>query len=186
MARSFAEFKDRKEKRLSEGANLEKMRLGQQSCEIVHLLSDPEIRMALVPLTEGEYRRSLEVAAELPIGGEYNQAHALVRDEVQKEHLLFFAAREVSDLSEKWFDTPADVEDLEAHDVNHLYDVYLEMVYENSPSMMGMTEEDFEALKKALGRIEWSELSGQQWYAAQRFLNSIQPILLTVRSSGKL
>ena len=182
MARTFEEYKDRRLARLSTGANLEKMRLGQAACEFTTLLSDNEIRVALVPLTEGEYRRSLEIAADIPIGE--GVAQNMVRDQVQKEQILFYACREMENLGEKFFDTAADVEELEAHDVNHLYDIYLEMVAENSPSLMGMTEEDFEALKKALGRIEWSELSGTEWYAAQRFLNSIRPRLLTASLSG--
>lgn len=183
MSSTFEEFKARREERLSQGVNLEKMRLGQASCEITELLSDPEIRVALVPLTEGEYRRTLDIAARLMYEVE-NPASAMVRDQVQKEQILYYATREISDLSKMFFGKPADVELLDAHDINHLYDVYLEMVYENSPSMMGMTEEDFDALKKALGRIEWSELSGPQWYAAQRFLNSIRPLLLTAKLPG--
>lgn len=179
---TFAEYKERKKNRLEEGVDLEKMRLGQNSCEVVELPSDPEIRLALVPLTEGEYRRSMEIAEQLQLRD--NVASAMVRDQVQKEAIIFFSAREIRDLNEHFFDSHADVSDLDASDLDFIYDIYLEMVATVSPPLMGLSEEDFDALKKVLPRIEWSELSGTQWYAAQRFLNSIRGLLHTVKLPG--
>jgi hypothetical protein len=169
----FAEFQQRR---------LERLRLGQATCEIAPLLSDPETRIALVPLTEGEYSISLAEADKCLAGD--NPAGLSLRDETQRQLVIFYAARQLGDLTIKFFDDPREVGELEAHDVNHLYDIYLEMVALNSPSMMGMTEEDFLALSVALPKIKWSELSGPQWYAAQRFLNSIRPHLLTASFSG--
>jgi hypothetical protein len=179
---TFAEYLERKRSRLAEGVDLEKYRLGQNACEIVDLLSDPETRFALVPLTEGEYRRSLELAEKLVL--QDNAASAMLRDQVQKETIIYFAARELRDLTEHFFSDQADVTELDAHDINHIYDIYLEMVHQISPSLAGLSEEDFDALKKVLPRIEWSDLSGPEWYAAQRFLNSIRGRLLTVNSPG--
>jgi hypothetical protein len=146
------------------------------------MLSDPEIRVALVPLTEAEYSNSLHEADKAPAGD--NPAGLAYRDEVQRKFVIFHAARAVGELQVKFFDSPEQVGELDAHEINHIYDIYLEMVAETSPSMMGLAEEDFDELKKALQRIEWSELSGSQWYAAQRFLNSIRQHLLTVNLSG--
>lgn len=179
---TFAEYKERRKQQLEQGVDLEKLRLGQNACEIVELLSDSETRLALVPLTEGEYRRSLEMAENLQLSD--NVASAMVRDQVQKEAIVFFAAREIRNLSEPFFESHADVSEIGSHDLNHIYDVYLEMIHAVSPSLMGMKEEDFDALKKVLPRIEWSALSGPQWYAAQRFLNSIREHLLMVKLPG--
>lgn len=169
----FAEFKERK---------LERLRLGQAVCEIVELLEDPDTRIALVPLTEAEYSQSLENADQIPAGD--NPAGMSLRDEIQRQVVIFHAARVVGHLEQKFFSQPEEVGDLAAHDLNNIYDIYLEMVHNSSPSMMGMSEEDFLALKLVLKKIEWSALSGPQWYAAQRFLNSIRPNLLTANSSG--
>lgn len=182
MARTFDEYRKRREDRLEAGNNLEKMRLGQQACEIVQMISDPEIRLALVPLTEGEYRRALEMADKLPLGD--NPASDLLRNRVQQEMILFFSAREMENLNVRFFDDEADVLELDEPDFNVIWDTYLEMVATASPTQIGLGEEDFEALKKVLPRIAWSELSGAQWYAAQRFLNSIRPLLLTVSLPG--
>jgi len=161
---------------------LEKMRLGQAACEITELPSDPEIRIALVPLTDSEYLLALEFADRIEAGD--NVAGYRVREEAQKQAVLLYSARELSDLTVKFFENIDEVGELMEHDVDHLYDVYLEMVANQSPSLFGLTDENFEQLKKVWQRIEWSELTGQQWYAAQRFLNSIQPLLHRANSFG--
>lgn len=168
----FAEYKGRK---------LERLRLGQSTCEI-HTLSDEETRIALVPLTEGEYSNSLHEADKLMVSD--GPSGFAYRDEIQRQWILFYACREVSDLENKFFEKMDQVGELDKMDVNALYDLYLEMVATTSPSLMGLSEEDFADLKDLLPRIEWSALSGPAWYAADRFLRLIQPQLLMDRSSG--
>lgn len=173
MSSDFQEYRERR---------LERLRLGQATYESVRMLDDAEEEMALVPATEAEYSNSLAEADKMIVGD--NPAGAALRDEIQRKVLLFHVTRTKGNLTAKYFSNFADVDELESHQVNYMYDTYLEMVAESSPSMMGMTEEDFNGLKKALPRIEWSALSGPQWYAAQRFLNSIRGLLLTVNYSG--
>lgn len=182
MSKTFEEYRKRRQDRFIDGVDVEKMRLGQQACEVVVLQSDPEIRFALVPLTEGEYRRAIEAAEKLPVGD--GMPGNVVRERVQTEMILYFSAREFNNLAVRFFDNEADVMELEHHDINYAWNLYLEMTATISPSLVGMSEDDFEGLKKALPRIEWSGLSGQQWFAAQRFLDSIRPLLLTASLSG--
>lgn len=170
---TFAEYRERK---------LERLRLGQATCEMTELLSDPETRIALVPLIEAEYSNSLHEADKVDAGD--NPAGLALRDEIQRKWVIYYAARTVGNLQQLFFDDASEVGELDAADINYLYDLYLEMVAQVSPSMMGLSEEDFIELKKVLPLIVWSELSGSQWYAAQRFLNSIQPLLRTANSSG--
>lgn len=169
----FERWKERK---------LERLRLGQATCEIVTLLDDAEQRVALVPLTEAEYSNSLHEADKVMAGE--NPAGAAFRDEVQRQWLIFYATRIVGELDQKFFPSVVEVVELGAHEINHLYDVYLEMVADTSPALVGLSESDFNALKTVLPRIAWSELSGPQWYAADRFLNSIREHLLTANYSG--
>jgi hypothetical protein len=152
------------------------MRLGQSAGTVENLLSDPEERMALVPLTQGEYITSLQVAASLPL--EDNIAGRMSRDEIQRSEILAVSCREIEDFTQRYYANGEAVRELEAHDLNHLFDSYMEMTHEQSPRADGMSEGDFSELKKALQTIQWSELSGPQWYAAQRFLNSIRNDLL--------
>ena len=172
----MSKISDYKERRL------ERLRLGQAACEVTELVSDPEIRIALVPLTEGEYTNSLWEGEKLGVSNSPTGA-ALV-DEIQRKWVLFYACRVVGNLDEKFFDDFSDVDELEAADINHLYDIYLELVAQSSPSLMGLGEDDFTDLKALLPRMAWNELSGPQWYAAQRFLNSIRPALLQASLSG--
>lgn len=170
-------FQDHKENRLA------KMRLGQAACEMVNgLPSDPDTQLALVPLTDSEYIRALEIADRAIVGD--NPAGFAVRDELQKQSVIYFSAREVENLESHFFDDISEAGELGSGDIDFLYDVYLEMIANQSPSLFGLSDEDFEALKKAWSRIEWSELTGQQWYAAQRFINSIQPLLVQGNFSG--
>lgn len=173
MARSADELRQKR---------VEKIRAGQQSGEPVALLSDPEQRMMLVPLTQNELMNTLSMAAMLTFDD--NMAGQAARDELQRTEILAVSAREVSDLEKRYYQDGQAVGELEAHDINHLFDVYLEMVAEQNPSIMGLSEKDFDDLKKALQTMRWAELSGPQWYAAQRFLNSIRSVLLTVKLPG--
>lgn len=168
----FAEYQEIK---------IERLRQGQAVCERAEL-QDGQISLALVPLTEAEYENSLDAADMVPAGD--NPAGLARRDESQRKLVIFHAARVDGNLDEKFFDDISEVGKLDAHEINYLYDIYLEMTALSSPSMMGMSEEDFLGLKLVLPEIEWSELSGPQWFAAQRFLNSVRPLLLTVKSSG--
>jgi hypothetical protein len=125
---------------------LEKMRLGQHACEVATLPSDPEERVALVPLTQGEYINSLQVAASIPLDD--NIAGRASRDEIQRSEILAVACREVEDLTQRYYANSEAVRALEAHDLNHMFDVYLEMVAEQSPELEGLSEDDFADLKK--------------------------------------
>lgn len=163
-------------------ARLDKMRMGQGVASIVALATDQDERVALVPLTQGEYITSLQIAATLPVDD--NIAGRISRDEVQRAEILAVSCREVSDLTERYFENSEAVRELEAADINLLFDEYLQMVNEQSPALIGLSEEDFNDLKKGLQTIPWSELSGPEWYAAQRFLDSIRHRLLMVNLPG--
>ncbi len=161
---------------------LARMREGKNAGEIVELLSDDSIRLALVPLTDGEWLKSLSIADKLDAGD--NAAGLVWREETQKKAIIFYAAREMSDWQEPFFQSLAEVDEVPQHDINHIYDIYLEMVAQNSPSLYMLGDEEVESLKKVWARIEWNELSGQQRYAAMRFLNSIRNTLLQDSLSG--
>lgn len=170
-------LRERREHRLSA------MRLGQAACEIFVVPSDPEVRMAMVPLLESEYLKTLRMAAseDLPV----TDAGNLVRDEFQRVEVLAIALREMDDLSTRVFNSSAELQEvLEVQDINVAWDTYLEMVNQQSPAIEMVPEEDFEELKKVFGTIRMSELSGPQWYALMRFLRLILPNLLTGNSLG--
>lgn len=170
---SFADYAQRK---------IERFRMGQAAYETVSMLSDPEVRVSLVPLTEAEYSNSLNEADKVMAGE--NAAGIAYREEVQRKHILFHACRVADKPEVKFFSSPQEVGELDYTDISFLFDNYLEMTAKVSPSMMGIPEAEFDDLKKALQEIQWSELSGSQWYAAQRFVNSIQTLLHMDRSSG--
>jgi len=162
---------------------LDKMRLGQAACEISSLLSDPGVRVALVPLLEGEYLRVLQATAikDFP----ENNAGEVARDEWQRVEILAIALREVENLEIRIFQSADQVHDnLEVSDINHLMDLWLEMVSQQSPSAEAIPEEEFNEIKKVLNSINMSALSGRQWYALTRYLRSILPDLPRVSSYG--
>lgn len=171
--RTFEAFRERK---------LERMRLGQAVCEYVTLLSDDEIRLAIVPLTDAEYQNSLSKAMHVEAFD--NEHGMLYRDRIQQNSILLHAAREPDDLTKRFFEKYEEVAELESHDVNHIWDHYREMVAQTSPEIDGVSEEDFSELKKAFNNLTTSDLSGRQWYALKRFLLSLTQAQLLDKSLG--
>jgi len=155
---------------------LSRMRNGQATCSYVNLVSDPEMKVALVPLNEAEYEQCLEIVADLQV--QDNIAGFALRDRKQAQEILVRAIREESDLTERIYDdVPEMMADLDVSDIDQLIDEYNEMTELASPRIDGIPEEEIEQLKKALQEVEWSELSGRSWYAAKRFLGTIMPQL---------
>lgn len=150
---------------------LAKMREGQAAGEIVDF--DDEGRCVIVPLTDGEWLKALSLADQLVTEG--TEAGFLAREEYLKSAVLLFACREMRNYEEFFFNTIEEVQTLGHHEITRVHDEYLEMVAAASPPFLAMSDEDLEALKKVWEQIEWSELSGRQWYAARRFLNLLNP-----------
>lgn len=160
-------------------------RLGQQVGEVVALLSNPEFRVGLVPLTEAEYIQTLKMAASYPVDGTNNVLGAQLIDRLQQHEVLSIAIRNPHNLEERLFESGDELaESLEIEDVNFLGDIYLEMTDATSPSMDGMSEEALVEAKKVLRILDWNALSGKQWWALKRFLQSISPDQLRGRSRG--
>jgi hypothetical protein len=151
---------------------LDRMRLGQAVCDQVNLVSDPEIRLAIVPLSDAEAGNALVAAAMIDVPD--NVAGLMARDHKQKVELLAYAIRDPQDLDKRLYRNGVELqEELQESDVNHLYDCFLEMQENSNPAIEGIDPEEFEELKKALQEITWSELSGRSWFAAKRFLGAL-------------
>jgi hypothetical protein len=162
---------------------LDRMRLGQSVCEIHNLLSDPEIRVAMVPLTEAEYDQCMEAAVKI------NVEETILGQQYRDRHLtnetLLRALREPDNLEQQMFEDADELTDaLEVADINYLIDHYFEMVDKSSPAIEGLTEQDIDDLKKACLQIDWKGLYGKQWYALRRFLLSLGPEQLRVKLPG--
>ena len=162
---------------------LDRMRLGQATCDFVPLPSDPEIRIAIVPLMEAEYIQALNAVADM--GAPDDLPGLQLRDRRQSQELLIRAIREPDDLTKRVYaDVDEMMESIEVVDVDELLDRYNEMCDQSSPRLEGIPPEEFENLKKALQEMSWSELSGRAWYAAKRFLSAISPSPLMDNSPG--
>lgn len=162
---------------------LARMRLGQATAEYVSLVSDPEVRIALVPLTEAEFQESFTDAAKLNVGD--NIAGTMVRERRARVQQVWRSCRPTGDLGTYMFQTFEEFrESLTAADIDGLIDVYEEMTHDLSPSMEQISPEELELLKKALLEMDWNDLSGRSWYAAKRFLSSISLAQPTDRSPG--
>ena len=162
---------------------LARMRAGQSTCDFIVLPSDNEIRLAVVPLTESDYRNVLEKVAALTAGDDL--AGVQIKDRVQAEEILVRAIREEHDLTQRVYDSVEELtDDFEIQDIDHAIDVYNEMVFQSSPSLDGIPPQELENLKKALQEMDWNGLSGSAWYAAKRFLSKIMPSPLLDKSPG--
>jgi hypothetical protein len=168
---------------------LERMRAGQSICSFVKLTSDPEIRVAIVPLTEAEYAQCLELVALLP--ADDNVAGFAMRDRRQAQEILVRAIREENDLTQRVYignekQSAIDemMESMDVSDIDQLIDEYNEMSAQANPRADGVSEEELEQLKKVLWEMDWNEFSGRSWYALKRFLGLIMPELQQVNLLG--
>jgi len=162
---------------------LERMRLGQETCVIHPMPSNPDINVALVSLTEAEYDNALvhSMTLDVPDTTAGNQ----VRDRRSQQEILWRAMRNPDNLSEKIFNSAEELKDtLDWSDINFYMDAYFELAEIVAPSVASLNEEEIDELKKVLREISWSELSGGQWYALKRFLLSLSPEQLLGRLPG--
>jgi hypothetical protein len=159
------------------------MRLGQAVCEPVQLQSDPEMKLYIVPLNEAEYKSAW--AAVEKMKAEENVAGMMMRDRQLAREIIFRAVREPDDLTQKVFESVEEMsETLDVTDMDALIDEYNEMISISSPSLEGISPQEFDELKKVLQTMDWNALSGRSWYAAKRFLSTISPSLLQGNSLG--
>lgn len=162
---------------------LERMRLGQAACDWVSLPSDPEIRLAIVPLTEAQYISALNKVAD--VDRPDDMAGAAIKDRVTAQEILVRSFREEKNLDAQAFEDVAEMLDtLDVSDIDFAFDCYQEMVAKSSPTLDGIPEKELEHLKKALQEMDWNALSGRAWYAAKRFLSEIIPTPLLDNSPG--
>lgn len=155
--------------KLKESRRIAKMRMGQNAPDFVSLKSNPEIRLAMVPLLEREYQMALEAAASYDVAD--NSYGTELRDRVLQVHTLFYALREPDNVESKAFpdmDAMLDPEvGLEPVDVNYLLDYYQRMVDFSSPAMDGLNDEALDELKKSvrdnrLERALWKTVVASQ------------------------
>lgn len=159
------------------------MRLGQAVCDFVPLVSDPEIRVSIVPLIEAEYLQALQAVAAESVPNDLSGMQ--IRDRRQAQEILVRAIREPDDLTERVYnDTEEMMEQLSVQDIDELVDRYNEMCEQSSPRLENIPPEEFENLKRDLQEMDWNALSGRAWYAAKRFLSAISPSPLTDNSPG--
>jgi hypothetical protein len=161
------------------------MRLGQAVCDYVTLISDPDQRLCIIPLTEAEYRRVLEKVANLTATDDL--AGLAMRDRKQVEEILVHAIREESDLTERVFQNVEEMNEvLEVADIDQLIDAYNEMMEKSSPALDMIPVYEIENVKKALQTMDWNDLSGRSWYALKRFLSTVMPSPLLDNFAGSI
>jgi hypothetical protein len=160
-----------------------RMRLGAAAGRVEALPSQPEIKVAVVPLTEAEHEQCMEIvtameAPETMIG-------AMSRDRRNQNEALFRALRDPENFEERAFDDRDEMmEALEVQDSNFLMDVLLEISETDNPAPGEFTEEELDEVKKVLEGVDLNVLSGRQWYALKRFLSTLGLTLLPANSVG--
>ena len=160
-----------------------RMRLGAAAGRVESLLSQPEIKIALVPLTEAEHEQCMEAVTSMDVPE--NLMGAMSRDRRNQNEALFRALRDPENLEKRAFDTREEMQDvLEIQDTNHLVDILLEVSESDNPAPAEFTEEELAEVKKVLGAVDLNELSGRQWFALKRFLSTLGLTLLPVSTLG--
>ena len=162
---------------------LSRMRLGQAVGDKCPLLSDPDIEITMVPLTEAEFYQCFEIISSMEAPD--NIVGAALRDRRNQNEILWRAIRDPENLDEKAFETREEMmELLDVGDTNHLIDFYMEISESINPVAHSFTDEELDEIKKALSGVALNDLSGRQWFALKRFLLSLGLELLPASSLG--
>lgn len=149
-----------------------RMRQGQSAAEIETLPSDPEMRVAIVPLTEIEYDNALAGAAKIKV--EENAAGFARRDRQYTRLILMQALRDPNNFEVQiWTDVDEMMGTLDSTDVDYLIDCFNELTATSNPSIDGIPKAEFDFLVESLQKMNWNELSGRSWHAAKRFLGAL-------------
>lgn len=160
-----------------------RMRLGPAAGNIISLLSEPDVSLAIVPLTEAQHEQCLEIITHMDAPDSI--VGAGLRDRRNAQEILFRALRNPDNLDEQAFETREEMlEVLEVGDLNHLLDAYFEMSESDNPQIAEFTNEELEEVKKVLQEVDLNGLSGRQWYALRRFLFTLGLTLLPANSLG--
>lgn len=168
---------------IREQSRLSRMRLGQLAPEMVEIPSMVGIRVAIVPLTEGESQKGMARAADLDVAD--NIAGVQMRNRAAMESDVWHAVRDPEDISNKLFESvEIMVSELEPSDIDALMDKLTTLMEYASPSIDGLSNEDLNDLKKAFGQIDLSELTGQSWAATKLCFQTLLPDLLLVKLRG--
>lgn len=168
---------------LRERTRLKRIRMGQEAPELVEIPSMPDVRVALVPLTEAESMQGLIRASAQNHGDNMAAAQIAAREAMLSD--IWHAMRDPDDIGQRAFESVEAVkETLEPSDVDHMIDQLTVLIDYASPSLDGLSDEEINNLKKAFVLIDWSALTGRRWSALRLCLSLLLPELLQARFSS--
>lgn len=171
--------------KIREQTRIKRMRLGQEAPELIDVPSLEGIRIAMVPLTEAESQQSLIYAASLDVLD--NAAGLQARNRVTVQMDVWNACRDPEDVAKKvWPSMEEMTKDLEAQDIDWLFDQLTTLMDYASPAIDGINEEDLADLKNSFALIDWNALTGRRWSALKLCLSILSPELLTAKSLSSI
>lgn len=157
------------------------MRMGQEVPDFAYLRSNPEIRMAIVPLLEREAQLAWVQAADAEVRD--NAYGVEARDKILKCWTLAYALRQPDNIDQRVFESGEQLaEELDDIDVGWLGEQYEATTEYASPALEGLTDEQMSELKKVLDTIDLNELSGRAWWLLKAFLLTVSGDQLRDRS----
>jgi hypothetical protein len=163
---------------------LARIRMGQEAPEMETIPSMPEVRVALVPLSERESIQAQIAAASLEVPD--NMAGVQARQRTAVHWDVWNACREPGDFSQKVWASVDDMLNgeggLEPHDVDVLFDRLTVLMDYASPAHDGISDADLADLKNRFALIDWNGLTGRRWSALKLCLSILSPELLLANS----
>lgn len=168
---------------IREKNRLARMRLGQDAPDLIDLPAHPEVRVAMVPLSERETQMGMIYGASLDVPD--NSAGLQARNRAVAHSDLWNSLRDPADLNAKVFDSVEDlIDELAPEEIDILLDNLASLMDYSSPHGDGLTDEILDTLKKASETIEWSGLTGRRWAVVKLYLSVMSPELLQVSLFG--
>lgn len=160
-----------------------RMRQGQNAGTFANLITDPETRVAIVPLKEREHEYGYSYAATIDVDD--NTSGLVLRNRAKSVADLWNACREPDNFDKKvWVSVDQMIDDLEAVDIDYLLEQFFAYTTDFSPDLANMTEESLDELKKVFGSLQLKELTGKEQAAVSICLSLLLPTRQLAKSLG--
>jgi hypothetical protein len=126
---------------IREKNRLARMRLGQEAPDLIELTAHPEIRVAMVPLSERETQMGMIHGASLDVPD--NSAGLQARNRAVAHSDLWNSLRDPSDLNAKVFSSVDElIDELAPEEIDHLLDHLAALMDYSSPNGAGLLAGD--------------------------------------------
>jgi len=149
---------------------LDKIKNGKKNYKVIQFPNTEE-KVAIVLLSSEDF-----IDAKVKTEQYCNEKGITDDTYIEIEHqiqIVYKALRDKDDISKKLADSIDEIRSLRVDEISYIMTEYNQFQMEVSPLLNAINEEQFEELKKTLGKMSWKDLNGESLLALRNFLMSL-------------